>query len=199
MKSPLTQLFGALALCIVSLVGYGVWYAYLGAESASIAEIQSKIDAKTVTAAHAASVRASLAEISGDEAAMQGYFVPETGIVTFIDSLEAYGRSQKAAVNILSVSSNTTGTHPAFVLALTVQGSFDAVMRTVGLMEYAPYDLSIAGLSLGEDAKNSWHANLTILVGSSLAAAASAQSASTSAPVLTGASSSPPSGVRPLQ
>lgn len=199
MKPPLTHLFGALVLCVVSLIGYGVWYAALAAESASVADMQSKIDAKTATADRAAAVRASLAEISGDEAAVQGYFVPETGIVAFIDSLEAYGRSQKAAVNVLSVSSNTALAHPAFVLALTVQGPFDAVMRTVGSMEYAPYDLSLTGLSLGKDAKNSWHANLTILVGSSLTAATSTQSAPTSAPVPATASSSPPSGVRPLQ
>jgi hypothetical protein len=39
-------------------------------------------------------------------------------------------------------------------------------MRTIGIIEYAPYDLLLSDLSVGQDDENEWHADLKILVGS---------------------------------
>ncbi len=166
MKPPLTHLVGSLVFCVIVFAGFYAWYMSIVDMSASVAKIQDQIDAKTATASRVASVQAALAEIADSEASVQSYFVPEDGIVPFIDSLGAYGKSQKTHVNILSVSSGSVGTHSVFTLALAIEGPFDATMRTIGLIEYAPYDLTISGLSLEQVDKNSWHANLTMLVGS---------------------------------
>ena len=90
-------------------------------------------------------------------------------MVAFINDLEARGRVQGVAVNVLSVSAGGETKQPTLTLVLTVQGTFDAVMRTVGAIEYAPYALSISGLSLGQDGKDikdSWRADLKLRVGS---------------------------------
>lgn len=172
MKSPFFHAILACSVCVVMIIGYGVWYSVIKAKSAAVAHLENQIILKTETASRIASARTSLAEIAGDEASMQEYFVPETGVVAFINTLEALGQAQGTTVSVLSVSTSNAGTRPALTLSITVKGTFDAVMRTVGAIEYAPYDLSISTLSLGQEDSKSWHANLTLLVGSVSASAA---------------------------
>ena len=166
MKKPFVHLVLALILVILVIVGYGVWYATVSSKSSEVADLQSKISAATNTVSRIAAARSALAEIAGDEAKVQSYFVPESGVVPFINSLEALGVAQKASVSVLSVSSGGPAPHPFLSLSLAVTGTFDAIMRTIGAIEYAPYDISIASLSIGQDAKNGWHASLTLTVGS---------------------------------
>lgn len=172
MNSSLTRLLVALTVCAITIIGYGFWYAAIEAKSAAVSQLKSQVAAKDENAKRIASARASLAEIAGSEAVIQNYFVPETGVVAFINNLEAQGRKQGTTVSVLSVSTSAEGAPLTLSFDLTITGTFDAVMRTIGVIEYAPYDLSLSALSLTHDDKNSWHANLTILVGSAPAAAA---------------------------
>ncbi len=174
MKSPLPHLILASLACVAMLVGYGVWYAAVEAKSVAVANLENQISTKTETESRITSTRASLAEIAGDEATLQSYFVPETGVVAFIDHLDTQGQTLGATVNVLSVATSNTGAQPELTLALTIKGTFDAVMRTIGAIEYAPYDLSISTLSLQQDAKNKWHADLNLHVGSVSASASRA-------------------------
>lgn len=171
MTSSLTRLFVVLVACAVIVIGYGFWYAAIEAKSAAVAQLRSQVATKNENAKRIASARASLAEIAGSEALIQNYFVPETGVVAFINNLEARGRKQGTTVSVLSVSTSAEGAPLTLSFSLTVTGPFDAVMRTVGVIEYAPYDLSLSALSLTHDAKNLWRADLTILVGSAPATA----------------------------
>ncbi|HVB20265.1 MAG TPA: hypothetical protein VNF51_03250 [Candidatus Paceibacterota bacterium] len=173
MKSPFFHLVLACVICVGALIGYGIWYTIIESESATVDSLKNQITTNTENTSRIASARVSLAEIAGDEASIQNYFVSESGVVAFINALEALGQAQGAAVSILSVSTSGTVAHPSLTFALAVRGTFDACMRTVGAIEYAPYDLSISTLSLGQDGKNSWHADLTLLVGSVPAAVAS--------------------------
>jgi len=168
MKSSLAQLVAAIAVCTAVLIGYGFWYATVSAKSAAVAILQNQIDTRTETVKRMVSTRAALAEISGDEAVVQSYFVPETGVVAFIDGLESRGRALGATVTVLSVSTVKSSAQPALELALSIAGTFDAVMRTVGAIEYAPYDITVSMLSATErgDTKSTWHADLKLLVGS---------------------------------
>lgn len=166
MKSPFSQLILAISVCAVSLIGYGVSYIAISDKSAAVTLLQSQIDTKTGAVSRIATTRAALAEIAGDETIVQGYFVPETDVVAFINSLETRGRTQGATVSVLSVSTGGTRTRPTISFLLSIKGTFDAVMRTIGAIEYAPYAISIPTLSMNQDAKNSWHADLTLLVGS---------------------------------
>ena len=166
MKSPTLHLTIWLSVCIVAFVGQGFLYAGIANKSNSVADLQSQINTKNETASRIASARTALAEIAGDEAAVQGYFVSETEIVPFIGNLEEHASAQAATMKVLSVSVSDATEYSTLVLSITVNGTFDAVMRTVGAIEYSPYDLSISKLSLGKDEKNSWHADLELLVGS---------------------------------
>lgn len=173
MKSPLLHLLIWIGICAAALTGQGFWYAIIANKSAAVADLQNQIDTKIKTAERIASARSALAEISGDESTVQSHFVPETGVVSFIDDLETRAKEQSAAMKVLSVSVGGTDTRPTLVLSFTIDGTFDAVMRTVGAIEYAPYDLFISKLSFGKDEKGVWHANAELIVGSVAAGVAS--------------------------
>ncbi len=167
MKSPFIHLILSIVISALALAGYGAWYATVSAKSASATVLQDRIDIKTEAVSRMATTRAAFTEIAGDEAAVQSYFVPETSVVSFIDGLEARGRSLGTAISVLSVSTETVSSQPMLAFDLSIKGTFDAVMRTVGVIEYAPYAISIVAFSTGYDKKNSlWSANLKLRVGS---------------------------------
>lgn len=166
MKTPFSHIIVAVGVCLIALIGYGVWYAVISEKSTTVADLQSRIDAKTETVNRIAATRATFVGVTSDEAMVQGYFVSEAGIVAFIDALERREKTLGTTVGVLSVSTSGTAAQPSLTLSLTVKGTFDAVMRTVGSIEYAPYDLSISAVSIVQDAENSWHADLKLLVGS---------------------------------
>lgn len=166
MKPHFIHALIAFSLCASALVGYGFWYAAVANKSTVVASLQNQIDTKVESAARVASARAALAEIAGDESAVRSYFVPETEIVSFIDDLVARARALQATVKILSVSADNSRDQSTLSFSLTVKGTFDSVMRAVGMIEYAPYNLSLEKLSVGKDEKDVWHANIELLVGS---------------------------------
>lgn len=167
MRTTFVQLALAFAVCVAAIAGYWLWYGAVAAKSVSVTALQGRIDANMDTASRRAAALAALADMAGDDAAMREYFVSETGIVAFIDDLEALGRAVgSTTVSVLSVSTGGTGERPAFKFALSVKGTFDGVMRTVGALEYAPYAISISSLSVAKNAKNDWQANLVLFAGS---------------------------------
>ena len=176
MKSPRTHFIIALIVAVAAVAIYATGYAALSSKSRDVADLQSRIDAARVNVSRIAAARAALAEIAGEEANVRGYFVPESGVVAFINALEDRGLALKTEVSVLSVSTGSGSSHQTLQLTLAIKGTFDAVMRTVGAIEYAPYDLSITGVSVGQDTKNKWHANLNIVVGSLPLAAATSTS-----------------------
>lgn len=169
---------GAIAIGLVALGGYVTWYSIVSDESQHVADLQSQIDAANKNVNQIAAARIALTEIADDEATVQSYFVPDTGVVSFINNLEQLGTTQKANVTVLSVSASGTST-PTLALTLSVTGTFDSVMRTVGLIEYAPYDLSITKFSIVEADKNSWLATVSLTVGSAPPTPQAARTAST--------------------
>lgn len=148
------------------LGAYFMWFGIVQKKSAAVASLEEQIAAKASTVSYMAQARASLAEVASDEATLQNYFVPETEVVSFINELEALGHAQNATVNVLSVAKGGTGSQTGFTLSLTVNGSFDGVMRTLGAIEYAPYDLSVSTLTLAQADKSKWQANLNLFAGS---------------------------------
>lgn len=155
-----------ISLCVASLIGYGFWYSVIANKSASVADLQSQIDNRMEAAGRITAARTALAEIAGDESAVQSYFVPETGVVSFIDNLESRARAQETTMKVLSVSVGSSTKRPTLVFSLSVGGTFDSVMRTVGAIEYAPYNISISRLSLGKEEKGLWNATMELIVGS---------------------------------
>jgi hypothetical protein len=169
MRSPSTHFLLALATLIAVSGVYGVWYTTVSHKSNEVVNLQSQIDAANENAGRIALAKTAISEIVMDEGRMQNYFVSESSVVSFINELEALGVSDGAVVTVLSVSKGGTPSVPTLLLSLSIQGTFDAVMRTVGAIEYVPYDVSIATLSVDQSGKDSWHANVNLIAGSAIA------------------------------
>lgn len=166
MKSSTTHFLLALTLFIGAVSLYSVWYAVVSEKSGEVASLESRIIASGENAGRIELARAALSEIEGDEVDMQNYFVSESSAVSFISGLEALGLANSATVTVLSVSKKAS----SLLLSLSIAGTFDAVMRTVGAIEYVPYSVSIATISVGQDAKDDWHANLSLVADSAFVA-----------------------------
>lgn len=185
MRKALLQLVVTLVVVAAAAGGYALFYEAVSAKSAEAAALQTQINEKTEASARVMAAQAALSEIAADEAAVQAYFVPETAVVPFIDDLESRGRVLHTTVAVTSVAAKHVENRPVLVLALTIDGSFDAVMRTVGAIEYAPYDISVSSLTLALVDGGNWRANLGVLVGS----------ASSTAPTVPGPAALPTAGV----
>ncbi len=166
MKTSLIHFSIALIIFIATFSVYGFWYSAIAKKSATVAMMESQIKTKIESASRIAAARVALVDISGSEAKMQSYFVSESEIVAFINDLEARGRAQGTSVAVLSVSTASEDANQALTITLKVRGTFEAVMRTLGSIEYAPYYLRIRTLSLGLETKNGWNVDLSIVVGS---------------------------------
>lgn len=171
MKSSFSHLAAALVVSVTALVGYGFWYAAVVGKSADVARVEREIAAKIEAASRASSVRATLAEVADDEVLLGGYFIPEAGVATFIDDLEARGTAQVASVKVLSVATDDTGARKNLKLDISIEGTFDAVLRTFGSIEHAPYDLRVTTLSLtqNDEGRGGWRASAKLVVGMSVA------------------------------
>ncbi len=149
------------------LVGYVAWYRVVVAESARVVLLDREIAEHSADASRTDALKTTLAEIENDEALVQGYFVSEANVAAFVDDLEARGRALGAVVNTTSVATADTPEHSAIAVALVVTGPFDAVLRTIGSIEYAPYDLMVSSLVFTREVpKPGWRADLKLVVGS---------------------------------
>lgn len=164
MKSPTLHFIIVIVAGIGVLAGYYFWYSVVASESVSAANLQHQINSETEAPNNATLARTASVEIKNDETIVQKYFFPENGVVAFINNLEERTKTLGAAVTVTSVSAGT-GERSVLVMALHVEGTFDSVMRTVGNIEYAPYDIVVSKLSLKQDGDNSWHADLGLAVG----------------------------------
>lgn len=173
MKKSLVTLLVVFMVCGIALYSYSLWYGVVVDLSTTVAMAERKIAQLSEDATRTEALRATLKEIEGDEQLVQGYFVSEDRVAAFIDGLEARGRALGAKVTVTSVADADSNGHSGLALVLLVKGDFDAVMRTVGAIEYAPYDLSITSLILTHDITGGWHADVKLTVGSAPAAATS--------------------------
>lgn len=168
MKSSLLNLAVSLIICATAIVGLCYWYADISKKSAAVKDLQNQMTERIQAVEKLKLTQATLAEIAIDEAAVSGYFVQETEIVALIDELVSRGAALGTKVEIKSVSSDKKAAKPALALALSIRGTFDAVLRTAGSIEFSPHKISVSNFTLTKDgAENGWRADMTILAGSS--------------------------------
>lgn len=172
MNSPMTTFMVRLAIAILGLAGYWYWYQTVVDRSAAVITLEQQVALRQESASRAAAVQAVLADIENEEAVVRSYFVSEDRIAAFVDDLQARGRERGAQVKIMSVAVAPASEHAALAIALSIEGSFDQVSRTLGSIEYAPYDLVVTGAAYSRDLNGRWRADIKLLVGSTPGATA---------------------------
>ena len=117
-----------------------------------------------------ASAKAALPILARSEEALLSYRTRSSDIVPLLERLEKQGRAEGATVEVLSVSPEQAGTQSRILISLTASGTFDAVMRTLGTIEYGPYDITVKTVVLdsptGTEEKTSvWTAAVILSLG----------------------------------
>lgn len=169
-RRALIELALALSLLVAVLLGYGVWYVAVGKASAESAALASEIETKRIDSARVASAKAALESLAADESSMRTYLVREADVVPFLGKIEGAGTALGAQVEVVSVGSEVADGREVLRLSLKVTGSFDAVLRTLGALEYGPYDTRVSNVTLdtvagAEGPSGMWTATATFFIG----------------------------------
>ena len=149
---------------------YGAWYAHVDRVSAEAAAIREEIADIREGSAAAADAERTLAQLAGTEEAIRGYFVSTEDVVPFLESLSRDGARLGSRVEVVSVSEFPGKARGGITVSLKVSGSFDSVMRTLGSIEYSPYDITFQKVTLdavSSDGATTWVAAVTMAVGTS--------------------------------
>lgn len=94
------------------------------------------------------------------------YFVSPEGVADFIDLLESIGRKVGVAVTILSVEKIVTAQSTeveVLSLRLSGSGSWEDVVRFLGILEFLPYQTTIGQLVFSRT-QDEWRIDLTMSV-----------------------------------
>lgn len=151
MTKSVTHIVIAAVLLLASIAGYAFWYMTVESVRASVTEAVTDIDAKKAEVARIQEARSALQTLSQNEERIKAYFISKDDVGSFLEMVSGVGDELGAHIEIVSVTEESTATpHPRVSLSLSVEGTFDAVMRTIGALEYGPYDVEVRNLSLSK-------------------------------------------------
>lgn len=166
-RTPYIHLAAAGLFLLVALGAYAFWYRHVSKLSTQAAELTGQLQMVGDAGGRASSVRRELDLVTQQETEIYQRFVGSNTIVTYLEAVEATGRGLGAEVEVISVGdAPTRANHPAELqMALRITGSFDAVMRTLGAIEYQAYATSLSSVTLDTPTGANWTAAATFLVG----------------------------------
>lgn len=138
-QAPLVQVvIGSLTALL--LVGGSVYALHIVKQlSSESAALRSEIAAKDAERARSTSVRSGETELVATESYVASHFLKTEDIVSFLEELESTGTTFGAEVNVASLSGDDSASSGRISLSLSITGSFDAVMRTLGAIEHGSY------------------------------------------------------------
>lgn len=169
MRSYIPLAIAAVALIIVG-AAYGFAYYALSTESAKAAALEAEATQKSALLDRAARAHEELGTLASDTTMLNQYLISKDDIVPFLEALQSSGKPLGATVGVISVADDAAGGHGRINLSLAINGAFDAVMRTLGVIEYGPYDGTVQNLSLeiptaeGTTTSRIWNATLVLSV-----------------------------------
>ena len=170
-RSLLIHLGIAAAVFLVAIavvVGVSLLLATKEQEAEKLAQ---DIAAKQAETVRVAAAKAALPVLVEAEEALARHNLSNEDIVPFLEGLEKLGRGQGATVDVLSVTGGEGNPPQRLMLSLKVAGSFDAVARTIGIIEYGPYDTQVITLTIdrgvNEEGAQTWTAAAILSFGAS--------------------------------
>ncbi len=168
--SHITHALLAILVLIAALSAYGFWYASVSKKTAEASTLASDIQTKHQDSERVKAAKDELQKIATQESLVNGYYVETSDVVPFLETLQTTGKNLGSTVEVVSVSADPGKPHTHLNLSLSITGPFDSVVRTLGALEYAPYDTALQNLTLdtpetvtGKAAQ--WTAAATFLVG----------------------------------
>jgi len=147
-KQALIQCIFAGGVVFLAVGAYAVAYGAVGVMSQKAASLDTQIRTVSEDALRAGKARETLASLSMDEASVHAYLIRQEEIVPFLGRLEALASSLGSSLQVVSVSADTAGPRGKILISVKITGSFESVVRTLGAIEYGPYDSAIANVTL---------------------------------------------------
>ena len=147
-NQSLIRLLGAGVLLVLFLAGYGFWYAVVSKESADAGVLSAKIAEQNDAATKSAQAKTELTLLVTQGATIDQYFVQTNDLVPFLEQLQSLGKYLGSNVQVASVSAAAGSPYGQLNLSLSISGTFDSVVKTIGAIEYEPYNVSISSLTL---------------------------------------------------
>lgn len=164
MSRSLAQLLVALGVLAVVSGLYALWYYEVQQEAKKSGELQVQIQTTIESAVTAAETSDALAALAADEAAIEGYRIKLADIVSFLERIEGTGRALSSSVEVVTVA-DKPGSDGRMMLTIRIMGTFDAVLRTLGAIEYGPYDSKVTSLTFDTPTNGgAWTAVTTLSV-----------------------------------
>ena len=147
-KNTLIYFIGACIVLVATIAGYGFWYSLIASESQQVRTIAGKIVEQNQSASRASHAKSELSNLATQQSTIDQYFVAPQDVVPFLEQIQSIGKFLGAKVDVVSVSAEPGTPFGQLMLSLNITGSFDSVSRTIGAVEYEPYDTVIKSLNL---------------------------------------------------
>jgi Tfp pilus assembly protein PilO len=138
----------AVALLCVGVGGVTFGFLTISKGAKSIETLATTVSEKRQETLRVALAKAALPKLAESEATLDTHIVRAEDIVTYLGDLERQGKSQGATVEVVSVSPEQNTEQPRIALSIKCTGSFDAVERTLGMIEYGKYDAVVSNVTL---------------------------------------------------
>lgn len=138
----------ALAALVLASGLYGFGYYELTKLTQRGQTLATEIEQKNTELTGAARARSALVTLEQDELLLKQYSVGKTEVVPFLEELQKVGKPLGASVEVVSVTDEKNAGHARIGLSLLITGSFDSVVRTLGTIEYGPYDAVVTNVVL---------------------------------------------------
>lgn len=170
MKNNSTYFFGFAVLLLLIVVGvYAADYHFFSVEKEQAQKIEKQIFDKKSEIERARKAQLTLSSLSTNEELVRSYSLSREDIVGFLEALQTTGSRLGSTIQVLSVADDKANPHPRVTISLLVVGTFDSVMKTIGVLENAPYDSSISSLTLSSQTQEKkatlWSAATLLTVG----------------------------------
>ncbi len=154
-----------LVITLIILAGAAGAYGWLYQELANIkvasATLRADIQAAEVAKVRALEAKTESAGLANDEASVFAHVIETDGIVTFLQYLERSGNAFGATVEVASVSD--TASSGTITISLSVEGTFPAVMKTLGILEHGSYAMSAKTVTLDSFEDGTWEMTGTFI------------------------------------
>lgn len=159
-RNPLIHLGVAVLFAVVSILAYAWWQSMVAQTLTQATEVTAKAKAVEQELSEITHAKQEVASLEENEQFVRERFLPLEDIVLFLERLEETGQKYGATVSVVSVGDAKTSNRVS--VALSAEGSFNAVMKTVGAIEYGPYASAVTSLTLDGGGEGNWNASFIL-------------------------------------
>jgi hypothetical protein len=149
-----------LAVSVAAFVAASYIYMFYRTRASIIEASLSRgaIKAEQAGQSQARSLISIASTTASDRARLESFFIPASGVVSFITALESIGPRSGSEVSLSSIDADTLagaahGTVGYVRARVQASGSWSSVMRTLALAENLSYASSVSGIRLDSSAR----------------------------------------------